>query len=283
MSDDRSGDATRRHEHEIEIDAGPAAVWQALTDPDDLANWYVERAEVEPREGGRFWVSWGEGMHGTSRIEVFDPERRLRLANVPPEEPDPAMPMPELDEPITEEFILDAVGPDGPVVVRMVHSGIPRGAAWDGFYDGTRRGWEAYMHWLRHYVEHHRGQQRRGAQIMIPVGDAEAAWSAMTGPDGLHIAASAAGGRFDVAGGPTGRLAGRILIWTPPQSLLARVTAPDDGLLYVSVERMPDAAMVVLGMAGYGWSPDHADAVTERWTAWAHEVLGVPRSADVMS
>ena len=52
---------TRSHEHEIEIEATPKQVWRALTDADQLTGWYVERAEVELRAGGQYFISWERG------------------------------------------------------------------------------------------------------------------------------------------------------------------------------------------------------------------------------
>lgn len=266
-------DETRSHAHEIEIATTPERAWQALIDPDDLTSWYVERAEVEAREGGRFWVSWGEGMDGVGRIDVFDPPHRLRVVHQPPEDPDPAMPVPELDEPIVDEFVVDAKGPDGPVVVRMVNSGIPRTAEWDGFYDGTRRGWEAYMHWLRHYLEEHPGEQRRGPQVMAPVDDADKAWDTLLDALGLDDG-HGAGDTIETAGGPGDRFAGQVLM-AEPHTTLVRTTAPDDGMLYLSVEQSPEAAFAVVGMSGYGWSRAQTDEATARWTSWAHQTLGI--------
>lgn len=259
---------SRKHEHEIEIDAPLAAVWRALTDADHLTGWYVEDAEIDAREGGRFWVSWGEGLEGTSRIEVFEPERRLRLAGLPPKDPPPDLVIPDLDEPIVEEFVLDAAGPDGPVVVRLVHSGIPRSADWDGFYDGTQRGWAAYMHWLKYYVEHHRGEQRSGPHIFVPVEDGDVAWEALT-----------AGLRAGTLDGPGGPVVGDPLVWNPPTNTLVHITSPDDCLLSIAVERSDASAFAWVEVAGYGWTEEATADVEQRWRGWVHAKVGVDESA----
>ncbi len=74
---------TRGHEHEIEIAAPIDLVWKAITNAAELSRWYVQEARVEEKEGGRYWVSWGSGQEGASRIEVFEPNQRLRLAQEP--------------------------------------------------------------------------------------------------------------------------------------------------------------------------------------------------------
>ncbi len=62
----------------LEIEAPPEAVWKALTDAKELVRWFPLKAEVEPRVGGRYWLSWEGEFEGDSRIEIFEPERHLR-------------------------------------------------------------------------------------------------------------------------------------------------------------------------------------------------------------
>ena len=76
---------TRSQEHEIEIDAPEEAVWRALTDADELIRWFAPAAEIEPRLGGTYKISWGEGMDGVSEIVTFDVGRHLRLEHRPME------------------------------------------------------------------------------------------------------------------------------------------------------------------------------------------------------
>jgi len=84
--------ATRSHEHEIEIGVPARVVWRALTEPKTLTRWYVEKADVEPRQGGRYRLSWGAEGDGEARIDVWEPNRRLRLVHLPFEG---APPMPD--------------------------------------------------------------------------------------------------------------------------------------------------------------------------------------------
>lgn len=54
----------------------PAAVWRALTDPAELADWYMTRATVDGREGGTVdFVSGPSRLHVTGRILTWDPPR----------------------------------------------------------------------------------------------------------------------------------------------------------------------------------------------------------------
>lgn len=74
---------TRSIVHEIEIDAPIETVWKALTEAEELTRWFSELARVTPGVGGSYWVSWGEGQSGESRVEAWEPGRRILLRNLP--------------------------------------------------------------------------------------------------------------------------------------------------------------------------------------------------------
>ncbi len=139
--------ATRSHEHEIEIGVPARVVWRALTEPKTLTRWYVEKADVEPRQGGRYRLSWGAEGDGEARIDVWEPNRRLRLVHLPFEG---APPMPDGCA-IVEDFTLEEE--DGTTLLRLVNSGIPETPEWDGFFTGTDSGWDGYFEFLRDMLE----------------------------------------------------------------------------------------------------------------------------------
>ena len=65
---------------EITIDAPVAAVWRALSSPEELERWLAPKVEVELREGGAFEASWGErGDTKGCRIVALEPQKRLRF------------------------------------------------------------------------------------------------------------------------------------------------------------------------------------------------------------
>lgn len=71
------GERTDTIERRIVVPGLIEAVWQAITDPVELAQWFGDSAEVELREGGaaRFgWSDYGETVHAVV-VEVEPPHR----------------------------------------------------------------------------------------------------------------------------------------------------------------------------------------------------------------
>ena len=66
MSDEK----TRAVETTLEIEAPREAVWKALTEASELVRWFPLEAEVEPRVGGRYWISWRNEWQGEARCEA---------------------------------------------------------------------------------------------------------------------------------------------------------------------------------------------------------------------
>lgn len=62
-------------EREILIEAAPSVVWAIVTEPQHLAGWFSDEAEIDLRAGGRMLLAWHG--HGTyeGRVEIVDPPR----------------------------------------------------------------------------------------------------------------------------------------------------------------------------------------------------------------
>jgi uncharacterized protein YndB with AHSA1/START domain len=52
-------------------------VWEALTDPERLEDWFANEVELDLREGGEATFRWGNGEERHAIITEIDPERRL--------------------------------------------------------------------------------------------------------------------------------------------------------------------------------------------------------------
>jgi uncharacterized protein YndB with AHSA1/START domain len=66
-------------EREIEFEASPAEVWEALTEPERLEEWFATEVELDPRPGGTGVFRWGDGDERHAVVREVDPERRLVL------------------------------------------------------------------------------------------------------------------------------------------------------------------------------------------------------------
>ena len=54
-----------------------AAVWRALTDPVELAEWFGAAVELDLRPGGRALFRWEDGSSRPAVLEEVEPGRRL--------------------------------------------------------------------------------------------------------------------------------------------------------------------------------------------------------------
>lgn len=271
MSDEQP--KTRSIDREIEIDAPIEAVWAAITEPDEITGWLSDEARVTPGPGGSYWVSWGEGQSGESRIEVWEPARRLRIRNLPPQTGEALSSQHNEDAaaatPLMQEFTLESRG--GKTILRLVDSGMPSSPEWDGMYDGKSRGWEMFFYALRHYLERHRGKHRRHIADMRPIHMALVeAWEKITGPEGLAASGSFAGAspgaRYSVTTSLGDPLQGKILINRPPKTLSITIENLNDALLAATFEELGGTTYIYFSLATYGMDAQADQQLRSRWT-----------------
>jgi len=62
---------------EIELDAAPADVWNALTRPELLEQWFEAEVELDPRPGGAGRFTGTDGERRSARVDDVDEGRRL--------------------------------------------------------------------------------------------------------------------------------------------------------------------------------------------------------------
>jgi len=237
----------RNVETTLEVEAPRGAVWKALTEASELVRWFPLEAEVEPRVGGRYWISWKNEWQGEHRIRVFEPERHLRTTW--------ATAVQEGDGPtqLTVDYHLEGEG--GRTVLRLVHSGFGKSAAWDEEFDGVRLGWTFELRSLRHYLERHRGQDRHAIFVVGPKRElsTEEVWTRVlrdglgaTPPSGLRE-----GDRYSLAVGDGETFSGTVLSFEPPRQLAGTVDRLDDAIFRVEVfDRRPHLWLAVWGNDG---------------------------------
>jgi uncharacterized protein YndB with AHSA1/START domain len=233
---------TRSVEGEIRIDASPERVWQALIEAEELMRWFPLDARVEPGEGGSIFMSWRNEFAASMEIQAWDPPRHLQTSWSFHEGEQPAQ---------ATDYRIDGSG--GTTTLRVVTSGFPLDASWDGWVEGTTRGWAFELYSLKHYLERHAGQSRHVAYLRrrVPL-SREAAWARLT--------ADAELGQWLTTG--------RAFDDRPASQRAAVVGDPTDALLRISVEPASPGAdhpEIVMWLSAWG---DHERRVNDLGAAW---------------
>lgn len=137
---------------EVELDATPERVWEAIT----------------TREGLRAWLFDQEFVPDATSAEVWDPPHRLLVR------------LPKAPDGATQafEYVIEARA-GGHAVLRFVHSGF-LGDSWDADFDFgqvTGYGWTMYLHTLAEYFAHFAGRPATYVEVEAPpASTAEGAW-----------------------------------------------------------------------------------------------------------
>ena len=253
----------RSLEAELQVDAPVEAVWKALTDADELANWFPFQSRVTPGVGGSIWLSWG-GDGEECTIEAWEPERHLRTAWPGAHSADP-------ETPVMVDYYLEGKG--GGTALRLVHSGFSSDEEWDDEVDAHRRGWAFELRSLQHYLRHHRGTRRHMVKAQTPLTVShDEAWARVTGSEGLTRKGSlkglGEGDRYAITTAAGDHLEGEVRVVFAPTDLATTVERLNFSLLRLSIERFgyPDGPIQVqLWLAAYGLEATERQALEGRW------------------
>ncbi|MCB9838429.1 MAG: SRPBCC domain-containing protein [Phycisphaeraceae bacterium] len=251
----------RTAELEFEINAGVEDVWAAITEAEHLMNWFPLTAEVEPGPGGSMLMTWGDAFKGECRIEVWEPNMRLRTTF--------------LDSPNSEgepmrtyvDYYLEGRG--GVTTLRLVHSGFGEGAAWDTLYDAVSRGWAAELRSLRHYIENHFGRRRAVAWVVQPFESSESeVWSKLVSDRCLGLKGLDSLGqddRYHADGPALGSISGRALLVEKDGAFAGTIDELNDGYFRMEIEHCSGPGPSVwFWVSGYGVPQSEMDGLTER-------------------
>ncbi|MDP8983520.1 MAG: SRPBCC domain-containing protein [Pseudomonadota bacterium] len=141
----RSG--TRGYAHLVEIDVPVGRVWRALTEPGLMRIWSGQEAEIDARKGGLYRIGRRNLGGREAHIDIFDPNRRLRLIYLPG--PD----MPAGDSAVVDDFLLDLRDGTRTASLRVLGSGVPDVADWDKSYVRMRMNWERFLSRIKATLE----------------------------------------------------------------------------------------------------------------------------------
>lgn len=107
--------------------------------------WCSPDAAIDARPGGSFRANVDRVTEFEAHIDVYVPERRMRLIHLP----SPALPAAGIA--IVDDFLLDGT-PRG-ATLRLLGSGFPADEAWDAVYLRRRTGWERALARLKVLIE----------------------------------------------------------------------------------------------------------------------------------
>jgi len=253
--------------NEITIDAPVEAVWKAITEADELVRWFPMDCRTTPGPGGTIWFSWRGSTEGEAKIEIWEPNRRLRTsweAGDPEKTGTPVR--------LADEYTLTAQGANS-TKLRLVSSGFGKHASWDGMYDCIRRGWQFELRGLKHYLERHRAQNRAVAWVQQKVDRPLAKMlDTLMGPEGFKSApawtALAEGARWsgtNIDGTP---LSGEVLHVDRSGLIVIRLDQWDGALLRIEHESMGggEHGGLWLWFSIYGEDPKRVAALEKKWS-----------------
>jgi uncharacterized protein YndB with AHSA1/START domain len=66
-------------ERDVVFPAAPDEVWEALTEPERLEEWFATEVELDPTPGGEGVFRWGNGEERRAVVREAEPEERLVL------------------------------------------------------------------------------------------------------------------------------------------------------------------------------------------------------------
>jgi uncharacterized protein YndB with AHSA1/START domain len=279
MSDRKTTPGGRAVEASVEIAAPVEAVWKALTDAEELTRWFPLEARVTPGPNGSIWISWGKDFAGEVRIEVWEPNRRLRTVEERPapewgrgggEAGTPGAGGPQGSAPvrIAVDYFLEGKG--GKTVLRLVHGGFGPEPEWDNEYNDVSRGWQFELRGLRHYLERHRGTPRHAfwarRPVKAPLGDA---WARLLSAEGVAFEGDSSALKegspyaLRIAGGD--RLTGTTHVCSPPWGFSG--TAENLGGALFRIQNMDYYGIreISLWLSAYGLPAAQVEEIRARW------------------
>jgi uncharacterized protein YndB with AHSA1/START domain len=150
----------------ILIQAPRAAVFRALTDPEELGQWMATTAESDPRSGGRFRYAFefeDAAQNNEQAGEYLDVETDRRIV----------LPwrFPFSPKATTVEYVLDDEA--DATRVSFTHSGFETGEPWDSARARFGPGWRAFLESLKQWVEKRTASRPlgiKGASTATPTG-----------------------------------------------------------------------------------------------------------------
>jgi len=253
-------------ERTIRIAAPVDAVWAALTEPEELQNWFPLEADVEPGEGGVIHARWSDDTWFDENIEIWKTNEHLRTIGV-----DGGW------AGIATDYQLETDGES--TVLRVVSSGFGADDDWQEMLDAFGGGWDFELRGLRHYLERHRGTPRRVVRASVTYDvDQEIAWNRVAGPEGwltVETAPSEDDGpaRFAAHTDSGEILTGTMYEFEPPNQIVAAVGELNDAFFRLQIRPKSIGSVATFWLSTYGADAEECADVENSWQSWLDEHL----------
>ena len=254
MSLEKNNDGHPQVKAEIEIDATPEAVWQAIASLQGMKAWFMGmECDFEGKVGGKVTTKMGGQVIGQADIEAWDPPHKLVTRNPDPFGPGtPAM---------GYEWTIEAQD-SGKCVLRMVQTLFSNDSAWEGQVGDTTEGWPAFFHVLRNYVERHSEQESGLAMAMGPAAsnDRDDAFAKLTEAMGLGDLTEGATVTCNAEGAPAFSGTVEAVAGGRAKRVMIRLEQPCPGTGWIGVAPMGGNLTAVLSLYYYGAGAAEAGA-----------------------
>lgn len=143
----------------IKLKTSPEKAWAAWADPQQIANWFVDRAEGEAKPGGTMkWFFEAFNYELPVPILEAEPGRRFVTGGGPSPGPDGL--------PYLMEITITKDG--GDTVMNLVNSGFSEAPDKDGSFKDTQSGWQCALMTLKVWIERYPSLTRKRTILMRP-------------------------------------------------------------------------------------------------------------------
>jgi uncharacterized protein YndB with AHSA1/START domain len=158
---------------EVECEATPEQVWEAITTGTGWDGWFMGTNHVTPGLGGTISTDVGGGAM-ESVITTWDEPHHLAVSS--PEMPDGRL--------MIFEFQIEAED-GGTTLLRVVHHGFLPDADWENEFTGLKLGDPAYIFKIGEYLKYFRGRTATPIGAFGPKVDRDEAWTVLKRETGL--------------------------------------------------------------------------------------------------
>jgi uncharacterized protein YndB with AHSA1/START domain len=124
------------------VPASPTKVFRAVSDPELLSHWLLDRATISLRRGGRYSFTWDDGPTHVGTVLAFIPGRRIALS----------WQWPGMEDRLRTKLAFSVQRKKHGTVLTLTHSGFPKHGRWVDLYGGAIQGWTYFLMNLKSFL-----------------------------------------------------------------------------------------------------------------------------------